>query len=188
MTKRMSSYIWLIWINWLSVLRDLKPRLIRATMKSSRVSAESLTSPPGPYIPDLRQRTKPLLLNSLGYDNEKQVGLQTGVQARTLTAKTLKYTLPLAKVYTYVGILVFFMRNYLPGNPLNPVLWVVLGVVLILLVIEGLRFLRCGTVIGAMKQVSIVLLEALSAQGAIKTSLKMVGLHVEKEGGEVFVR
>ena len=129
---------------------------------------------------------------SLGYDNEKQVGLRTGVQARTLTAKTLKYTLPLAKVYTYVGILVpllyFFMRHYRPGNPLNPVLWVVLGVVLILLAIEGLRFLRCGTVIGVMKQVSIVLLEALSAQGAIKTSLKMVGLHVEKEGEVVFVR
>lgn len=127
----------------------------------------------------------------LGYGNEKQVGLHTGVQARALIAKTLHYTTNLAKIYTYCAFLtpfVYYIRFPRHNNVLSHILLIGLGVVLLLLAKEVVKLLRCGTIAGVMKQVSIVMLEALSAQGAIKTSLKMVGIHVENVKGEVFIR
>ena len=44
-----------------------------------------------------------------------------------------------------------------------------------------------GTVEGVMKQIAIVILETLSDQGLIKTSIKQVGLKVHDEKGELFV-
>ena len=40
---------------------------------------------------------------------------------------------------------------------------------------------------GVMKQIAIVILETLSDQGLIKTSIKQVGLKVHDEKGELFV-
>ena len=139
----------------------------------------------------------------LGYDNEKQAGLHTGVQVRTLVAKTMQYKSNLVKIYLYSGILgPLFLRYYRVSQLDNALshfqhvqqyrmshLYLVgVIVVFLLLVREVVRYLRYGTVAGIMKQVSIVLLEALSAQGAIKSSLKIVGLQVENEKGEVFIR
>ena len=56
-----------------------------------------------------------------------------------------------------------------------------------LLTILLVRFLRTGTIAGVMKQIAIVILETLAAQGLIKTSLKQAGLKVTDEQGLMFV-
>ena len=49
------------------------------------------------------------------------------------------------------------------------------------------KYIRTGTVEGVLKQISIVILETLSTQGLIKTSLKQVGLRVTNDLGTLFV-
>ena len=70
---------------------------------------------------------------------------------------------------------------YLP----NPVRGIVLAVVVLLIGIIAWHFCRTGTVEGVMKQIAIVILETLSDQGLIKTSIKQVGKKVHDEKGEL---
>jgi hypothetical protein len=72
---------------------------------------------------------------------------------------------------------------YLP----NPVRGIVCAVLALLVGFIAVNFCRTGTVTGVMKQVAIVILESLSDQGLIKTSIKQVGLKVYEEKGELFV-
>jgi hypothetical protein len=51
----------------------------------------------------------------------------------------------------------------------------------------ALKFIRTGTVEGVLKQISIVILETLSSQGLVKTSLKQVGLQVSNDKGTMYV-
>jgi hypothetical protein len=62
-----------------------------------------------------------------------------------------------------------------------PVLIFALAVIAVLQGILFMRFLKTGTIGGVLKQVSIVILETLSAQGLIRTSLKQVGLKVQED-------
>jgi hypothetical protein len=62
-----------------------------------------------------------------------------------------------------------------------PVLALAIIVIVILLAVLFVRFLKTGTIAGVMKQVSIVILETLSGQGLIKTSLRQVGLKVQDD-------
>ena len=111
----------------------------------------------------------------LGYGNNRPMGLTTGIEAEPLTVKTLRYT-----GYTYYVILILTVALFIPPMPM-PVQILALAIIAFLLGILFLRYLRTGTVSGIMKQVSIVILETLSAQGLIKTSLQQVGLKVQED-------
>ena len=62
-----------------------------------------------------------------------------------------------------------------------------LVVVVVFLGIMTAKYLKTGTVEGVMKQVAITVLESMSYQGLIKSSIKNVGLHVSEDHGSVFV-
>lgn len=116
-----------------------------------------------------------------GYGNTKPVGLSTGVEADSLTVKSLRYTGYMYYIWALVSAALLLM--YMPES----VQILGFAVIAILAGIIGLHYLRTGTVAGVMKQVSIVILETLSAQGLIKTSIKQVGLKVMDAKGELFV-
>lgn len=116
-----------------------------------------------------------------GYGNTPPIGLSTGVQAEALTVKSLRYTGYMYYIWLLLPLAMFLF--YLP----NPVRGIVLAVVVLLIGIIAWHFCRTGTVEGVMKQIAIVILETLSDQGLIKTSIKQVGLKVHDEKGELFV-
>ena len=116
-----------------------------------------------------------------GYGNNKPIGLASGVEAESLTVKSLQY-----KGYLYYALIVLSLSMFLFGLP-GPVTGIGFAVIALLLGYIFLCYCRTGSVTGVMKQVAIVILETLSGQGLIKTSLKQVGLRVQEEKGELFV-
>jgi hypothetical protein len=112
----------------------------------------------------------------LGYGNTRPMGLSTGIEAEPLSVKSLRYT-----GYMYYVILILTSVFFLPQLP-TPVQVLAIIVILILLTVLFLRYLKTGTIVGVMKQVSIVILETLSGQGLVKTSLRQVGLKVQQDG------
>ena len=113
----------------------------------------------------------------LGYANK----LSTGVQAQGASVRSMRYT-----SYLYYVLLILSFIPFLSQLP-SPIPLLGLVVILVLLTIILVRFLRTGTIAGVMKQVAIVILETLAAQGLIKTSLKRAGLKVSDEQGLLFV-
>ena len=101
-----------------------------------------------------------------GYGNTPPIGLSTGVQAEALTVRSLRYTGYMYYIWLLLPLAVFLF--YLP----NPVRGIVFAVIALLLGIIVWHFCRTGTVEGVMKQIAIVILETLSDQGLIKTSIK----------------
>jgi hypothetical protein len=116
-----------------------------------------------------------------GYGNNKPIGLTSGVEAESLTVRSLRY-----KGYLYYALFVLSLSMFLFGLP-GPVAGIGFAVIALLLACLFLCYCRTGTVTGVMKQVAIVILETLSGQGLIKTSLKQAGLRVQEEKGELFV-
>lgn len=112
----------------------------------------------------------------LGYGNTRPMGLSTGIEAESLTVRSLRYT-----GYMYYVILILTFAYFLPQLP-APFLALALIAIVILLTVLFVRYLKTGTIVGVMKQVSMVILETLSAQGLIKTSLRQVGLKVQQDG------
>ena len=111
----------------------------------------------------------------LGYGNNRPIGLSTGIEAESLTVRSLRYT-----GYKYFVLLILTFALFIPQFP-APVQIFALLVILVLLGVLFIRFLKTGTIEGVMKQVSIVILETLSGQGLIKTSLQQVGLKVQED-------
>ena len=111
----------------------------------------------------------------LGYSNNRPMGLSTGIEAESLTVKSLRYT-----GYKYFVLLILTFALFIPQFPAPVQIFAVL-VILLLLGVLFIRFLKTGTIEGVMKQVSIVILETLSGQGLIKTSLQQVGLKVQED-------
>ena len=111
----------------------------------------------------------------LGYSNNRPMGLSTGIEADSMAVRSLRYIGYKYYVVLILSISLLFLQ--LPA----PVLIFALAVIAVLLGILFMRFLKTGTIGGVLKQVSIVILETLSAQGLIKTSLKQVGLKVQDD-------
>ena len=111
----------------------------------------------------------------LGYGNNRPMGLSTGIEAEPLTVKTLRYT-----GYKYYLILILTFALFIPQLP-APAQGIGILAIIAVLSVLFVRYLKTGTVTGVMKQVSIVILETLSAQGLIKTSLQQVGLKVQED-------
>ena len=101
-----------------------------------------------------------------GYGNTPPIGLSTGVQAEALTVRSLRYTGYMYYIWLLLPLAVFLF--YLP----DPVRGIVIAVIALLVGIIAWHFCRTGTVEGVMKQIAIVILETLSDQGLIKTSIK----------------
>ena len=111
----------------------------------------------------------------LGYGNNRPMGLSTGIEAESLTVRSLRYN-----GYKYYVILILTFALFIPQLP-APVQALAIIIIIALLTILFFRFLKTGTVTGVMKQVAIVILETLSAQGLIKSSLRQVGLKVQED-------
>ena len=116
-----------------------------------------------------------------GYGTTPPIGLSTGVQAESLTVKSLRYSGHMYYIWILLSAALFLI--YLPQS----IQVIGFAVIALLMGIIAINFLRTGTVTGVTKQIAIVILETLSAQGLIKTSIKQVGLKVKEEKGEVFV-
>ena len=123
----------------------------------------------------------------LGYSHNKVMNLSTGVQAPRLTTKSLLFygyksmvlsflAMVLALYYTLSRVLPFYFLTALA-----------LVSVVIFLSVMTAKYLKTGTVEGVMKQVAITVLETMSSQGLIKSSIKNVGLFVAEDHGSVFV-
>lgn len=128
---------------------------------------------------------------NLGYNRGriKQMGLSTGVRAPRMTTNALLF-----KGYKYV-VISFLMallatyfclirsRIFPPAFTTAVVVWVMA----IFLGAMAVKYLKTGTVEGILKQVAIVVLETMSGQGNLKSSIKNVGLHVTDDNGMYFV-
>ena len=120
-----------------------------------------------------------------GYNNPN-MKLRAGVEAPKATIRTLRYTSYKSMVLTILGwfiIPVLYeprILYILCDNQLGRwiiLIWILGFIAIILFFLY--KFLKTGTVAGVMKQIGIVMLETLSYEGHIKTSLKNVNIHVE---------
>ena len=141
-----------------------------------------------------REQTRQWWQNSLyaGYGNNKLMSLSTGVETEPMTIKNLKYTSYKEIIYsvlTTIGFIYIYLYQYAFSAEFIGIITILaIVVIIIFLTIMFRRFLKTGTVAGVMKQIAIVILETLSYQGLIKSSLKNVGLSVQKcAEGQIYV-
>ena len=123
----------------------------------------------------------------LGYGNRKQMNLSTGVQTPMMTTKLLMYKGYKFVITSFLATVLMAYLILLRAFP--PILLTVLMVAAVALFfgVVGVKYLKTGTVEGVLKQVAITVLETMSAQGLIKSSIKNVGLHVTEDDGALFV-
>lgn len=155
-------------------------------------------------ISELKQKTFELAKNReqtrqwwnealyLGYGNNKLMSLSTGIETEPMTIKNLRYTSYKEIIYSFLTIVLWVyisLFQYALSPELMAILTVIaIAVALVFLTVMFKRFLKTGTVAGVMKQIAIVILETLSYQGLIKSSLKNVGLHVDSSpDGPIYV-
>ncbi len=124
---------------------------------------------------------------NLGY-NAGQMKLRTGVEAEKMYLRTLTYNGYRQIFSSLFWMMVVILFNIGVGTELC--LYIDIIVIVIFLFIFGgigLKCLKTGSVAGVMKQVAIVMLETLSYQGHIKSTLKNVGLQVTQDSEGVYV-
>lgn len=141
-----------------------------------------------------REQTRQWWNESLysGYGNNKLMKLSTGVETEPMTIKNLKYTSYKEIIYsvlTTIGFIYLYLYQYAFSIEFIGIITVLaITAVIVFLAIMLKRFLKTGTVAGVMKQIAIVILETLSYQDLIKSSLKNVGLHIDKAPeGSIYV-
>ena len=123
----------------------------------------------------------------LGYDQNKAMNLSTGVDVPRLTTKSLLFYGYKSMVLSFLASVFVFYYFLLRIIPFVFLTTLTLVVVAVYLGVMTSKYLKTGTVEGVLKQVSIVILETMSSQGVIKSSIKNVGLHVTENSGSIFV-
>ena len=128
----------------------------------------------------------------LGYGNNKVMNLSQGVQVDKSALACLCY-----KGYKAMAIMAAMIISYsyikgaLPFNENEEIMrFTSLLTLAISVVIFGFilfKYIKTGSVSGVMKQVAIVILESMAAQGLIKTSLNNVGINVFERLGQIYV-
>ena len=108
--------------------------------------------------------------------------ISVGVEVPEVTVSVLRYISPKYFIYAVLSLIPAIVQ--LPP-PFVAAALVLMAVFLLVFVI---RFLKTGTVGGVMRQIAIIVLERLHAQGLVKTPLKQVGLRVTDSRGQLFVR
>lgn len=122
-----------------------------------------------------------------GYGHNKPMSLSTGVETPMLTTKSLMfkgYKFMVISFLTAVFVFYYGLIRVFPAGFLTVLTFVI---VFIFLGVITAKYLKTGTVEGVMKQVAITILETMSSQGIIKSSIKNVGLHVTNNEGLIFV-
>lgn len=123
----------------------------------------------------------------LGYGNDKLMSLTTGVEAPKMSTMSLMfkgYKYMVVSFLTTIFIAYAVLLRVIPALPLTLVALVLIAA---FLGFVGVKYLKTGTVEGVMKQIAITVLETMSAQGLIKSSIKNVGLHITDNEGMLFV-
>lgn len=123
----------------------------------------------------------------LGYSQNREMDLSTGVQTSRLTTRSLLFYGYKSMVLSFLAMVLALYYTLLRIFPLYFLTVLALVSVVIFLSVMTAKYLKTGTVEGVMKQVSITLLETMSSQGLIKSSIKNVGLYVTEDHGSVFV-
>lgn len=138
-----------------------------------------------------REQTRQWWRDSLyaGSNQARRTGMTTGVEVARTVAKTLLFTGYKHKIITFLLIVIltlcFFGRRTPSLFPALVVMAVIASVVFFGMM--AARYLKTGTVEGVLKQIALALLETMSCQGMIKTSLRNVGLRVSDESGLLYV-
>ena len=123
----------------------------------------------------------------LGYSRNKAMHLSTGVDVPRLTTKSLLFYGYKSMTLSFLAI-VFTVYHLLSGViPFIFLTAITLIVVAVFLGVMVAKYLKTGTVEGVMKQISIAILETMSSQRLIKSSIKNVGLQVTENHGSIFV-
>ncbi len=160
------------------------PMQPEATLKEKVAHVRDVTKSLASDREQTRQWWKEALY--LGYGN-KPMSLTTGVNTPKMTAKSLLfkgYKYMVVCLLTYLFIVVFIcIRSPILVAPLL----VAILIFLIFLGFIAVKYLKTGTVEGVMKQIAIIVLETMSGQGLIKSSIKNVGLRVTNDDGMIFV-
>ena len=123
----------------------------------------------------------------LGYGQNKAMNLSTGVQVPRLTTKSLLFYGYKSMILSFLAMvltLYYILSRVFPFYFLTALALVAVAVFLGFMTA---KYLKTGTVEGVMKQVAITVLETMSSQGLIKSSIKNVGLRVTEIQGSVFV-
>lgn len=123
----------------------------------------------------------------LGYSQNKAMNLSTGVDVPRLTTKSLLFYGYKSMVLSFLAIVFVCYYLLLRIIPFFFLTTLALVVVVIFLGVMTAKYLKTGTVEGVVKQISIAILETMSSQGVIKSSIKNVGLHVTENSGSIFV-
>lgn len=121
----------------------------------------------------------------LGY-NAPQMRLRTGVETEKMNLRTLTYKGYKQILYSLFWLFIaIVISSYDLLYPLGSYM-AAIAVVVFLFIFAGIgiKYIKTGSVEGVMKQIAIVMLESLSAQGLIKSSLKNVGLRVDHGSDE----
>ena len=127
----------------------------------------------------------------LGYNRGriKQMGLSTGVRAPRMTTNALlfkgyKYMVISFLTTLFAAYVCLIRSGICPPAFTSAVVFLIMAM---FLGIMGVKYLKTGTVEGILKQVAIVVLETMSGQGNLKSSIKNVGLHVMDDKGRYYV-
>lgn len=123
----------------------------------------------------------------LGYGNGKQMNLSTGVQVPKISTMSLLY-----KGYKYwvALLLTMILTAYFSLLQVLPFFIPTVAALVSIAIVFGVytvKYLKTGTVEGVMKQIAVTMLETMSSQGLIKSSIKNVGLRVAEDKGMLFV-
>ena len=124
---------------------------------------------------------------NLGYNNSK-MKLRTGVEAEKFNLRTLTYN----GYKQILNSLFWLMVSIICSVPIRHIYGLyVAGIIIVVFMFIfgniGLKYLKTGSVAGVMKQIGIIMLESLSYQGYIKSSLKIIGLEVTQDEEGVYV-
>ncbi len=124
---------------------------------------------------------------NLGYNNSKMT-LRTGVETEKFNLRTLTYN----GYKQILNSIFWLMVSIICSVPMRHIYGLyVVGIIIVVFMFIfgniGLKYLKTGSVAGVMKQIGIVMLESLSYQGYIKSSLKIVGLEVTQDEEGVYV-
>ena len=121
--------------------------------------------------------------------NHAPTGMSTGVEVPRTVTKMFLFTGYKYKIITFLSIVILFLcfaSNFIPSLFSFFVVMAVLASV-VFFGIMAVKYLKTGTVEGVLKQIALALLETLSYQGIVKSSIKNVGLRVSDESGLLFV-
>ena len=125
----------------------------------------------------------------MGYGNDKPMNLTTGVKVQKMTTNSLLFKgykfmaiSILIAIATILYVCLFMIPHLLPYLIVFSIVAAVISFGFI-----AVKYIKTGTVEGLMKQIAITVLETMSYQGLIKSSIKNVGLRITDENGMLFV-